>query len=89
MGRNLSNRKIRCPCSKYKNLKFFYFEEVKVHLYKKWFIPGYWYWIRHGESDPNICVDINPDIFSTQEGHLNRFESMVYDVGVEYEMDHD
>ena len=35
---NLSNGKIRCPCSKCKNLKFFYFEEVKVPLYKKGFI---------------------------------------------------
>jgi len=88
--RNLSNGKIRCPCSKYKNLKFFHFEEVKVHLYKKGFIPAYWYWTCHGESDPNIGVDTNPEIFSTQKGHLNRFESMTYDVaGVEYEMDHD
>ena len=88
--RNLSNGKIRCPCSKCKTLKFFHFEEVKVHPFKKGFIPGYWYWTCHGESDPNICVDTNPEIFSTQEGHLNRFESMVYDVtSIDYEMDHD
>jgi len=88
--RNLSNGKIRCPCSKCKNLKFFHFEEVKVHLYKEGFIPGYWYWTCHGESDPNIGVDTNSEIFSTQKGYLNRFESMVFDVaGVEYEMDHD
>jgi len=66
--RNLSNGKIRCPClfaNKCKNLKFFHFEKVKVHLYKKGFIPGYWYWTCHRESDPNICVDTNPEIFST------------------------
>ena len=38
---NLSNGKIRCPCPKCKNLKFFHFEEVKVYLYKKGFIPKY------------------------------------------------
>jgi len=87
---NLSNGKIRCPCCKCKNIKFFHFEEIKVHLYKKGFIPEYWYWTCHGESDPNICIDTSPEIFSTQEGHLNRFESMVYDVaGLEYEIDHD
>jgi len=87
---NVSNGKIRCPCSKCKNLKFFHFEEVKVHLYKKGFMPEYWYWTCHGESDPTICVDTSPTIFSSQERHLNKYKSMVYDVaGLEYEMDHD
>jgi len=73
-----------------KKLKFFYFEEVKVHHYKKGFIPKYWCWTLHGESDPNICVDTSPKIFSPQERHLNRFKNMVYYVaGLEYEMDHD
>jgi len=36
---NLSNGKIRYPCSKCKILKFFHFEEIKVHLYKRGFIP--------------------------------------------------
>ena len=73
-----------------KNLKSFHFEEVKVHLYKKWFIPEYWYWTCHGESDPNICIDTSLEIFITHEEHLNKFENMVYDVaGLEYEIDHD
>jgi len=62
---NLSKGKIRCPYSKCKNLRFFYFEEVKVHLYKKGFIPEYWYGTCHGKSDPNICVHTSPEIFST------------------------
>jgi len=42
------------------------------------------------EKVTQTYIDTNPEIFSTQEGHLNRFESMVYEVaGVEYEMDHD
>jgi len=69
---------------------FFHFEEVKVNLYKKGFIPGYWYWTCHEENDSNICIDTSPEIFNTQEGHLNRFESMVYDVsGLKYEIDRD
>jgi len=86
---NLSNGKIRCPCSKCKNLKLFPFEEVKIHFYKKGFIPEYWYWTCHGESDPNICLDTSLEVFSTEEEHLNKFESMVYNaIGLEYEMDH-
>jgi len=48
---NLSSGKISFKC---KNLKFFHFEEVKVHLYKKRFIPGYWYWACHGESESMV-----------------------------------
>jgi len=33
---NVSNGKIRFPCSKCNNLKLFHFEEVKVHLYMSW-----------------------------------------------------
>ena len=92
----LSNGNIRCPCSKCKNLKYLDPEEVKVHLYKKGFIPDYWYWTCHGESDPNLS-----GVFTThprtatlaQEGHtehLSRFHSMVYDaVGPEFQMHND
>jgi len=77
---NLSNEKIRCPYSKCKNLKFFHFQEIKVHLYNKGFIPEYWYWTCHGESDPNLCVDTvepsgvqalkNPNPLKDDEGWL-------------------
>lgn len=89
---NLSNGKMRCPCSKCKNLKFLTSEEVKVHLYKKGFIPDYWYWTCHGESDPDLCANLNTHT-TTHEGyndHLNRFENMVYDVvGSDYETHYD
>ena len=88
---DLSNEKIRCPCSKCKNLKYLIPEEVKVHLYKKGFIPDYWYWICHGETDPNLISSFNTNPSSsstTQIGSnepLNRFEAMVYDaIGPEF-----
>jgi len=45
---NLSNGKIRCPCTTCKNLNFLDSEDVKVHLYRMGFIPGYWYSTCHG-----------------------------------------
>ena len=27
---------------------------MKVDFYKKRFVPNYWYWISHGESDPRV-----------------------------------
>jgi len=54
-----SNGKIRCPCSKCKNLDHLYPDEVIVHLHKKGFKPGYWYWTCHGETNPNLCVKSN------------------------------
>ena len=44
----LSYKKIRCPCSKYKNQKYLSLDEVKVDLYKKEFVPNYWYWTSRG-----------------------------------------
>lgn len=89
---DLSSGKIRCPCSKCKNLKFLDTEEVKVHLYRKGFIPNYWYWTCHGESDPEF--DTHPrTATTTQEGHnehISRFESMVYDaIDLGYQMHYD
>jgi len=52
---NLSNEKIRCLCTTCKNLNFLYSEDVKVHLYRRGFIPSYWYWTCHGEIDPTLC----------------------------------
>jgi len=79
-----SNGKIRCPYSKCKNLDYLYPDEVIVHLHKKGFKPGYWYWTCHGETDPNLCVKSNTHHRTTtstqeQQGEYSRFESMVYD----------
>ncbi|CAJ2648225.1 unnamed protein product [Trifolium pratense] len=59
--RDTSNKEIRCPCSKCKNMKFLDPEEVKVHIYSRGFKPDYWYWTCHGESHPELCVE-----FTTQ-----------------------
>ena len=82
---NSSNGKIRCPCSKCKNLKYLNPDEVRVHLYKKGFIPNYWYWTCHGENDPDLC-----EVFNSQSStsttqidnneHSQRFETVVHDL---------
>jgi len=45
---------IRCPCIKCDCTRIFADEVVKVHLYKKGFIPNYWIWTLHGEDMPAI-----------------------------------
>ena len=45
---------IRCPCCKCKNQRYLTTDEVKLHLYKTGFVPNYWYWTSHGESDPYV-----------------------------------
>jgi len=39
---------IRCPCIKCECTCILKDEEVKVHLYKKGFMPDYWIWTFHG-----------------------------------------
>ena len=51
---HLANGKIRCPCSKCRNMNYILPEEVKVHLYRKGFVPDYWYWTCHGENNPTL-----------------------------------
>ncbi|PHT37855.1 hypothetical protein CQW23_21428 [Capsicum baccatum] len=48
---------IRCPCKICKNIKHFTPDEVNVHIFKKGFIPGYWYWTSHGEEAPSINLN--------------------------------
>ena len=45
---------IRCPCIKCDCTRILTDEVVKVHLYKKGFIPNYWIWTLHGEDMPAI-----------------------------------
>lgn len=45
--------KIRCPCTKCHNRKFQEVEEVRIHLFRKGFIPDYYEWNRHGEPYGN------------------------------------
>ncbi|XP_058759557.1 uncharacterized protein LOC131632856 [Vicia villosa] len=83
------NDEIRCPCSNCKNVPLKHFEEVKVHIFQKGFKPNYWNWTCHGESDPELLVEINKEK-SAQEAHSNHhstFENMIYDVvGLQHQM---
>ncbi|CAH9094712.1 unnamed protein product [Cuscuta europaea] len=47
--------KIRCPCTKCKNLKFKDSDDVAWDLYKKGFVDNYYNWTAHGEPfDPSF-----------------------------------
>ena len=80
----LSHGKIRCPCSKCKNQKYLSPDEVKVNLLKKGFVPNYWYWTSHGESDPRVggVFDL-PSSTSTRvqlgNDEHNRYRAMIFD----------
>ena len=45
-----SRDKLRCPCRKCENRRFRTCEEVRLHLYRKGFVEGYYVWIHHGEQ---------------------------------------
>ncbi|PHT97344.1 hypothetical protein BC332_33731 [Capsicum chinense] len=53
----LSEKVIRCPCKICKNMRYFTPNEVNVHIFKKGFTPGYWYWTSHGEEAPSINLN--------------------------------
>ncbi|PHU25194.1 hypothetical protein BC332_03526 [Capsicum chinense] len=53
----LSEKVIRCSCKICKNIKHFTPDEVNVHIFKKGFTPGYWYWASHGEESPSINMN--------------------------------
>jgi len=47
--RNFTDSSIRCPCRKYKNLKFLHQDVVTMHLLTKGFMEDYLCWYVHGE----------------------------------------
>ena len=70
-------------------------DEVKVDLYKKRFLPNYWYWTSHGESDPRVgrVFDVHSSTsHSAQLGNdeQNRYRAMIFDVvGLEFGFHYD
>ncbi|PHT86749.1 hypothetical protein T459_08855 [Capsicum annuum] len=59
----LSEKVIRCPCKICKNIKHFMPDEVNVHIFKKGFTPGYWYWMSHGEE--TLSINLHEHIHSS------------------------
>lgn len=52
--------KIRCPCSKCKNVPFLDVESVREHLYKKGFLNDYYEWVCHGEDFDSLKASDEP-----------------------------
>ena len=44
--------KYRCPYAKCRNRVYLTLVEVKMHLMYKGFVQDYWFWISHGEIEP-------------------------------------
>ena len=72
--------KIRCPCKKCKNRKFFMLDEVTVHLYQKGFVEGYFNWTCHGEPILNVVEQqyASPQL-PEQMGHWGSYEELNWD----------
>jgi len=91
--RNSSNGKIICRCTTCKNLNFLDSEDVKVHLCRKGFILGYWYWTCHRKIDPTLSyVHHTYSNLSTHvhESHNQDFDRMIHEaVGVEFSVNYD
>ena len=47
-----NGRKYRCPCAKCIKRVYLTPDEIKKHLMYKGFMKGYWFWISHGEVEP-------------------------------------
>ncbi|XP_074560392.1 uncharacterized protein LOC141816527, partial [Curcuma longa] len=71
----VSDNKIRCPCSKCRNRKFFKENDVRYHLVKNGFTRGYEQWYAHGEplKRTNNCERVH----NNEEG--SRYRNMVID----------
>ena len=44
-------QELRCPCRKCKNRKLISVDDVHYHLVKGGFVPHYYQWVSHGETD--------------------------------------
>ena len=82
-------KELRCPCRKCKNRKLIVVDEVQYHLVSKGFVPHYYQWSSHGETDEMFAALLaesrqNKGCSSTDpmpivSGYDNRMEQMVYD----------
>ena len=78
------NKLIRCPCIKYKCMKYINENEVRHHLYKDGFKPAYFIWTEHGEVDPDEPFDLGGASSSgvewDEENQFEMINQMVDDV---------
>ena len=81
-------QEVRCPCRKCKNRKLIPVEDVRYHLVLKGFVPHYYHWSSHGETDEMFAALLaesrqNEDDSSTNTTPVpiyeNQVEQMVYD----------
>ncbi|KAK4269929.1 hypothetical protein QN277_023023 [Acacia crassicarpa] len=76
---------LRCPCVKCKSRYYLPFDEVKVHLYSKGFMPDYYVWTSHGERRVENHPSMSPiagDLHASHGApgnHLSQYEMMVMD----------
>lgn len=79
--------KLRCPCSKHRNIDFLTPGEVTLDLYKHGFQPSYWCWDSHGESSlssssrnaNNVNRESTCNQPSSFESQRNNYEAMIVD----------
>ncbi|KAK9082635.1 hypothetical protein Scep_029106 [Stephania cephalantha] len=48
---SLNEAKIRCPCRKCRNDKYYDVDTVELHLVRGGFVPDYYCWTAHGEEE--------------------------------------
>ncbi|PKU62039.1 hypothetical protein MA16_Dca012148 [Dendrobium catenatum] len=84
----ISEGKFRCPCSKHKNLVILEPDDVTVDLYRRGFMPRYWYWTCHGEYEPQFDYQCGPSTSSNvaeTENIRPNLEELVHDATGIYE----
>ena len=84
----MDGTKIKCPCVKCHNVKYYPEVEVTYHLYSRGFTPNYYQWTAHGElvslaSEPEPYVEpymhAGPNFVSDNHTYDDGCVNMVFD----------
>lgn len=83
----ISEGGIRCPCIKCKCGKKSTPSNVRLHLYRHGFQPGYWIWTEHGEVNPDLDTrgGSNSSGLVHHDDHFDSINQMVFDAFRPYE----
>ncbi|PHT36819.1 hypothetical protein CQW23_24519 [Capsicum baccatum] len=78
----MSSNNIRCPCKKYRNIKYKDVEPVRYHLLHDGFVKDYFVWKHQGEIDVIGEISFGNDLINGAQlelGYDNSYRQMILD----------
>ncbi|KAM3395106.1 hypothetical protein P3S68_004111 [Capsicum galapagoense] len=79
----MSGNNIRCPCKKYRNIKYKDVETVRYHLLHDGFVKDYFVWKHQGEKDMIGEISFGDDLINGAQlelGYDNPYRQMILDI---------